>query len=251
MDRINQSVKESLLSNLKTLGLSTNAAKAFLALLSHSSASAGFLCKETGIPDSKIYYVLSELSKKGMIIVQGGTPNIYKALHPKEAINNLKQQLVENLNQKVSQADNLADSLSPMFESVEGKEKMGLAYVIRGRRNIIGKMKDLISSAKEEVVVFISEKDLLDELNSSILKASKHVETKFAVTRKLRKTTNLKEIGQPRILACPCNMVISDMKMLITVSSWKDEVAIMTNDKALMTMPREYYGNPKCCVRVS
>ncbi len=251
MDRIDQSVKESLLSNLKTLGLSTNAAKVFLALLSHPSSSAGFLCKETGIPDSKIYYVLSELSKRGMIIVQGGTPNIYKSLHPKEAVNNLKQQLVENLNQKINQADNLADSLSPMFESIESEEKMGLAYVIRGRRNIIRKMKDLIGTAKEEVVVFISEQDLLDELDSSILKASKLVETKLAVTRNLRKTTNLEELGHPRILTCPCNMVISDLKMLITVSSWKDEVAIMTNDKALITMPREYYGNPKCCVEVS
>ncbi|MCW3977171.1 MAG: hypothetical protein NWE77_04490 [Candidatus Bathyarchaeota archaeon] len=239
------------MSNLKTLGLSTNAAKVFLALLSHPSSSAGFLCKETGIPDSKIYYVLSELSKRGMIIVQGGTPNIYKSLHPKEAVNNLKQQLVENLNQKINQADNLADSLSPMFESIESEEKMGLAYVIRGRRNIIRKMKDLIGTAKEEVVVFISEQDLLDELDSSILKASKLVETKLAVTRNLRKTTNLEELGHPRILTCPCNMVISDLKMLITVSSWKDEVAIMTNDKALITMPREYYGNPKCCVEVS
>lgn len=251
MDRIDQSVKESLLSNLKTLGLSTNAAKVFLALLSHSSSSAGFLCKETGIPDSKIYYVLSELSKRGMIIVQGGTPNIYKPLHPKEAVNNLKQQLVEDLNQKINQADTLADSLSPMFESVESEEKMGLAYVIRGRRNIIRKMKDLIGAAKEEVVVFISEQDLLDELNSALLKASKLIETKLAVTRNLRKTTSLEELGHPRILTCPYNMVISDLKMLITVSSWRNEVAIMTNDKALMTMPREYYGNPKCCVEVS
>lgn len=247
MEKINQSVKESLMSKLKTLGLSTNAAKAYLALLSQPSASAGFLCKETGIPDSKIYYALSELSKKGVIVVQGGTPNIYKPLHPKEAINNLKQQLVENLNQKISQADSLADSLSPMFESVEGKEEIELAYVIRGRRNIIRKMKDLISSAKEEIVVFISEEDLLDELNSCIMKANKHVETKLAVTKKLWKTANLEKLGQPRILACPCNIVISDMKMLITVSSWKDEIAIMTNEKALMTMSREYYDNPKCC----
>lgn len=247
MEEINQSVKDSLISKLKTLGLSTNASKAYLALLSQHTASAGFLCKETGIPDSKIYYALSELSKKGVIVVQGGTPNIYKPLHPKEAINNLKQQLVENLNQKISQADSLADSLSPIFESVEGKEEIELAYVIRGRRNIIRKMKDLISSAKEEIVVFISEEDLLDELNSSIMKANKRVETKLAVTRKLWKTTNLKKLGQPRILACPCNIVISDMKVLITVSSWKDEIAIMTNEKALMTMSREYYDNPKCC----
>lgn len=247
MERINQSIKENIISRFKMLGLSTNAAKAYLALLSRPSTSAGFLCNETGIPDSKIYYALSELSKKGMIIVQEGTPNIYKSLHPKEAINNLKQQLVENWNQIIIQADSLADSLSPMFESVEDREEIELAYVIRGRRNIIRKMKDLISSAKNEIVVFTSEKDLLDELRPSIMRAKKHVETKLAVTRQLWKGMNPEELGQPRMLACPSNIVISDMKMLVTVSSWKNEIAIMTNDKVLMTMSREYYENPKCC----
>lgn len=247
MERINQSVIEGFTSKLKALGLSTYAARTYLALLSHPDASAVFLCNETGIPDSKIYYALSELSKKGIIVVQRGTPNNYKPIHPKEAINNLKQQLMEDLNQKITQADSLVDSLSPIFESAEGKEKIELAYVIRGRRNIVKKMRDLISSAKKEVVVFISEKYLLDELNSSMMEANKHVGTKLAITRKLSKTTKLKELGHPRILACPCNIVISDMKTLITVSNWKKEIAIMTNDKGLITMSKEYYENPKCC----
>ncbi|MDH5450202.1 MAG: hypothetical protein OEY24_05410 [Candidatus Bathyarchaeota archaeon] len=247
MGRINQSVEENIVSELKMLGLSTYAAKIYLALLSHPYTPAGFLCKETGIPDSKIYYALGELSREGMIAVQEGTPSIYKPLPPKEAINNLKQQLVENLNQKIVQADNLADSLSPMFASVEGRDEIELAYVIRGRRNIIRKMKDLMSSARNEVVVFISERDLLDELKSFVKKANTHVKAKLAVTRELWKVMNPEELGQARILICPINLVISDMKTLITVSSWKNEVAIMTNDKALITMSSEYYANPKCC----
>ena len=83
MDRINQSVREGLISELKALDLSTIAAKTYLALLYKPGASASFLCNETGVPDSKIYYALNELSKKGMIVVQEGTPNTYRALHPK------------------------------------------------------------------------------------------------------------------------------------------------------------------------
>lgn len=247
MGRINQSVGENIVSKLKMLGLSTYAAKAYLTLLFHPHTSAGFLCKETSIPDSKIYYALDELSRKEMIAVQKGTPSIYKPLPPKEAINNLKQQLVENLNQKIVQADNLADSLSPMFASVEGRDEIELAYVIRGRRSIIRKMKDLMSSARKEIVVFVSEKDLLHELKSFMMKETKHVQAKLAVTRELWKAMSPEELGQARILTCPINLVISDMKTLITVSSWKDEVAIMTNDKALITMSSEYYANPKCC----
>lgn len=248
MDRINQSVKEGLISELKALDLSTIAAKTYLALLYRPSASAGFLCNETGIPDSKIYYALNELSKKGMIVVQEGTPNTYRALHPKEAISNLKQQLVEGFNKQISQAEGLVDSLSPIFESVEGKDEMELAYVIRGRRNIARKMNDLITSAKKEALVLISEKDLWDELNQSIARVDASVETKIAVSRKLWKNARLNRLGQTRLLECPINIVISDMRMLITVSSWENEIAIMTNDEALMTISREYYENPKCCI---
>jgi len=248
VDRINQSVKEGLISELKALDLSTIAAKTYLALLYRPSASAGFLCNETGIPDSKIYYALNELSKKGMIVVQEGTPNTYKALHPKEALSNLKQQLVEGFNKQISQADSLVDSLSPIFENVEGKDEMELAYVIRGRSNIARKMNELITSSKKEVLAMIYEDDLWDELASSIAKVSDNVEAKIAVPRKLRKDALLKGKAESRILKCNINMVISDMRMLITVSSWENEVAIMTNDKALMTISQEYYENPRCCI---
>lgn len=244
---INKIVKENIISVLKTLDLSTNAANVYLALLSNSDGSASFLCNETGIPDSKIYYALNELAQKGMIIVQRGTPNVFKALHPKEAINSLKQQLVERTDQRLAQADNLADSLSPVFESVEHTEEIELAYVIRGRRNITKRLKDLIGSARNEVLVLISEKELLDELQPSLLEAKNNVKVGLAVSKNLLTVLDSGLMGPPRTLKCYCNVVISDMRTLITVSSWKDEVAIMTNDKALVTMSAEYYENPKCC----
>ncbi len=244
---INKNVKENPISVLKTLDLSTKAAKVYLALLSNSEASASFLCNETGIPDSKIYYALNELAQKEMILVQRGTPNVFKALHPKEAINNLKQRLVERTNQRLAQADNLANSLSPIFESLEDTEEIELAYVIRGRRNIVKRIKDLIGSARTEVLVLVSEKELLDDLKPSLLEAKDKVQVGFAVSKNLLGVSDLRLLGLPRALKCYCNVVISDMRTLITVSSWKAEVAIMTNDKALVTMSAEYYENPRCC----
>jgi len=251
MDKIDKSVAESLVAKFKTFGLSTYAARTYLTLLSHSSASASYLCKETGIPDSKMYYALSELAKKSMIIVQTGTPSMYKPMHPKEAISNLKQQLADDTNQKITQADALAEILSPIFENAEGKEEIELAYVIRRRRNIVKKMKDLIGSAKKEAAIFISEKDLLDELIPSIKEAETHVETKLALNEKLLKAAKLNKLKQPRILTCSCNIIISDMKTLITISSWKNEIAIMTNDKGLINITRESYENPRCCEETS
>ena len=163
-------------------------------------------------------------------------------------MSNLKQQLVEGFNKQISQAESLVDSLSPIFESVEGKDEIELAYVIRGRRNIARKMNELITSSKKEVLAMIYDDDLWDELSSSITKVSDNVEAKIAAPRKLLKSPILQGNAESRILKCNINMVISDMRMLITVSSWENEVAIMTNDKALMTISQEYFENPKCCI---
>ena len=249
MEQLNQSVKENLVSELKALGLSTIAAKAYLALLSKPSATAGLLCHETGIPDSKIYYAIDELSKKGMIVVQNGTPKTYKAVHPKEATGNLKQQLREDFNKNLTRAENLADALSPIFESVTGKTEMELAYVIRGHRNIARKMKDLITSAKKEALILVWESDLWNELRSTISEASDRVEMKIAISKKIWRNARPNEKARAKILECSINMVISDMRILLTVSSWENEVAIMTNDKALMTISQEYYQNPRCCAQ--
>jgi sugar-specific transcriptional regulator TrmB len=186
-----------------------------------------------------------------MIVVQNGTPKTYKAVHPKEATSNLKQQLREDFDKNLSRAENLADSLSPIFESVTEKTEIELAYVIRGHRNIARKMKDLIASAKKEVLILIWESDLWNELSPTIAKTSDKVETKIAISRKLWRNASPNEKAQARILECPINIVISDMRILVTVSSWENEVAIMTNDKALMTIAQEYYENPKCCVQTT
>jgi len=251
LEQLNESVKENLVSELKALGLSTMAARTYLALIAKPSATAGLLCNETGIPDSKIYYAINELSKRGMIVVQNGTPKTYKAVHPKEATSSLKQQLREDFNKNLSRAEDLADSLSPIFESATGKTEIELAYIIRGHRNISRKMKDLIASAKKEVLVLIWESALWDELSQSIAKTSDSVEKKIAISKKLWKNVRLDEKVQARILECPINIVISDMRILVTVSSWENEVAIMTNDKALTTISREYYENPKCCMQTT
>jgi len=75
--------RDRIVSRLKELELSTHEALAYLTLLTHSNTTASILCKETGIPDSKIYYALDGLSKKGLLTVQKGNPHIYLPVPPR------------------------------------------------------------------------------------------------------------------------------------------------------------------------
>jgi len=250
--------RDRIVSRLRELGLSSHEALAYAALLGRSSMTAGALCKETGVPDSKIYYALDGLSKKGMLIVQKGNPNVYLAVPPKEAVANLKERLAEEFSEKSREADVLADLLTPVYESVEKSDELEVAYIVRGRRNIINRMRALIDSARSEVTIFISSVGLFGELKYSLIRAKeKHrVSLNVAVTREVVEREDFSELGEIRLLCCkpdvasaidPPGMLITDVKTLLTVVNWVDEAAILTQDRNLIRICRSYFDNPGLC----
>jgi sugar-specific transcriptional regulator TrmB len=253
--------RDRLVSRLKDLGLSTHEALVYATLLSHSSMTASTLCKETGIPDSKIYYALDGLSKKGMLIIQKSTPNTYLPMPPKDAIANLKQEFAEEYNEKTREADVLADLLTPIYESSEKSDQLEIAYIIRGQRNIINRMKALIETAHKEVVMFISYPGVLTELKNALIKAKEKrgVNLNIAVTQNVHQKEDLSDLDQIRLLGSlqdigsidTLGMLITDVKTLLTVANWADETAILTQDKNLIRVSRSYFDNPACCQTVS
>jgi sugar-specific transcriptional regulator TrmB len=227
----------------------------YLTLLTHSKITASTLCKETSIPDSKIYYALDGLSKKNMLIVQKGNPNIYLPVPPKEAVANLKQQLAERLNEKMKEADVLADMLTPMYESAEKPEELEIAYLIRGQKNIINRMKALIETARKEITIFISYPAVLQALKQSLTdsKERRRVKLNIAMTQEVFEKEKPSDLGEIRLLCCQVEsvgMLISDMKTLLTVSDWTDGAALLTQDQNLIRVTKDYFDNPACCTKV-
>jgi hypothetical protein len=61
-------------------------------------------------------------------------------------------------------------------------------------------------------------------------------------------------LGEIRLLSCSAEqsldsvgMLISDMKTLLTVSNWMNESALLTQDKNLIRIAKDYYDSPSCC----
>ena len=247
--------RDRIVSRLKELELPTHEALTYVTLLTHPNITAGALCKETGIPDSKIYYALDGLSKKGMLIVQKGNPNIYLPTQPKEAIANLKNQLTESLHEKIKEADTLADMLTPMYENAEKSGELEIAYIIRGQKNIINRMKALIETARQEITIFIAYPEVLRGLKESLLEAreKRRVKLNIAMTQEVFEKGDSSYLGEIRLLRCSVDslgMLISDMKTLVTVSDWMDEAALLTQDQNLIMVVKDYYDNPSCCTSV-
>jgi sugar-specific transcriptional regulator TrmB len=242
-------VESTSIISLKNLALSTYEAEVYATLLAHPTMTAGALCKETGISDTKIYYALDGLSEKGMLIVRNANPKIYKPVPPKEAIANLKHRLTEKLTDELKDADVLVDMLSPIYESAEKPEELELGYIISGKNNITNRMKNVIGNAKKEITLFVAYPELFKELSPSLREAQekRRIKLNIAMTEEMLKTENIKGLGDTRQLCCPVTLIISDLKTLVTVSDWTfSETAMLSQDQNLIRVARDYYENSMC-----
>jgi len=247
-------LRQDLLAQLRSLGLSAYEAAAYATLLTRPEAAASTVCEEAGIPDSKVYLALSALQKRGMVTAQEGTPRRYKALHPKEALVNLKRQLAEEFEERTRRISSTLERLAPLYERASGAEDVELAYVVKGFRNIVNRMNRLVEESTREVTAFIPNETVYKSLEDALLQAKRRgVRVRVAATPELLDAKRVERFGDERRLSPGCSscwMLISDRRVLLTVSDWESErcSGILTQDPNLITVTSQYFENPKCCV---
>jgi sugar-specific transcriptional regulator TrmB len=244
---------KSILNALRELGLTTYEAQAYLALIPNPDISATQLCNEAGIPNSKIYFALEELQKKGLVIASEGVPRHYRALHPKEALGKLKSLITQQYEGQIEKLDQLAVTLEPMYTRRE-REDIELAYVVKGFENVLSRMNEILKNAKREAIVFIPELTIYDRMESQLTNL-KHrgVKVKLAVNTKIRKhvdATHFTEVREQTPTCEDCWLAIVDGNTVISSSQWRTDRchAIMTQDHVLVAMSHEYFESPRCCV---
>ncbi len=242
--------RDRLLSTLRSLGLSAYEASTFYALVTEPGLTAADLCHETGIPDSKIYHTLSELERRGMIAVQKGRPNVFKAQRPEEAMANLKKALEEEHERRLGVADELTTQLSTLYGKVEGRQEMELAYIIRGLRGITSKMNDLILRAQRSLILFIPDTRIWKAVEAAVVNASdRKIKIDLALTENVERKPLLHKLGTVKELDCQCCILVADGRTLLSVTDWSLDraVAILTQEPTMIRFTKEYYENPNCC----
>lgn len=246
---------KSVVNELRELGLSTYEAQAYVALIQNPYTSATQLCNETGIPDSKIYFALEELQKKGLVVVSEGVPRHYKALPPKQALNKLKGIITQQYEAQVGKLSQLSLALEPLYSKGE-REDVELAYVVKGFDNVLARMVEVLSSARREAVVFIPSIEILERLAPHLEKIRRSgVKIKLAVPPKAHKQFDATRFGEARELTQNCMdswLVMVDGKTVISSSEWKTDRchAILTQDPIIVAMSREYFESPRCCITI-
>ncbi len=247
-------IRDNAVSGLREFGLSSYAARTFVTILEHQPVSAGSICSIGGIPDSKVYYALKELEERRLVIAQHGTPSIYMVSGSSGLLHGLEQGIQEEYSRKMKILHELEGSME-MFadrKKANADASVEIAYVVKGFRGTIDKMKELVAEARKEIVLMVMDERLARNLIDSLKEArdKRGVDVKIAFGGNLRKSREFKEWrNHAKSLMCNCNLIIADSRKLITaeIGDEENQYGIVTRNQGMIAMMMKSFESPVCC----
>jgi HTH-type transcriptional regulator, sugar sensing transcriptional regulator len=131
-----------LASVLEKLGLSDYEARAYVALVVKSHATADELAATSMLPRTSVYKALRTLEKKRYVTATVGRPTTY---HP-VAVEEIRARTLIELNE-------MFDKLASIKGMLSEKGTPQLVYTIIDKKRVMAKIGDMIESAKRSIMV--------------------------------------------------------------------------------------------------
>ncbi|NJE45969.1 TrmB family transcriptional regulator [Thermococcus sp. GR7] len=137
--------EEEIIEKLQKLGLTKYESLAYITLLKLGPSKATDITKESGIPHTRVYDVLSSLHRKGFVDVMHGAPRLYKPVNPEVVLEKIKEEFIEDL-------ENLKAAFLELYRQVHG-EGLPEIWTIQGFENTVERAEYVIRTAKHEVLI--------------------------------------------------------------------------------------------------
>ena len=238
-------LKQELVKRIRDyFNLNIYETKVWLALLSKGIASAREVADISSVPRSRTYDVLESLEKRGFAITKIGKPVKYMAVNPKEVIEKMKSNTFQEAQEKVKTLSTL--NKTPEYAELEQLHKSGFAPIktheitgsLRGRANILGRLRELLENAQHEVIIYTTENDFenkgrvlipaLERLNKANIKVKLALSGDAEKIKKISVKHNLK----PKVSENSARLFVADKKetmLMITPENSEEELAIWLN----------------------
>lgn len=170
---------ERIKRELLKFGLTPNQAKVYIFLGKFGPKTVPEVFKALDLPRTETYYIINTLQNHGIVTSELSTPARYTALPIEKTISILIETEKEKINTLSKQQEEISELWNdiPAFaiETTEDtKEKL---QMLQGNPQIFTKISDMINTAREEILILGSIKDLsrfyhsniFDTLQNSIL----------------------------------------------------------------------------------
>ncbi|MFA5861930.1 MAG: helix-turn-helix domain-containing protein [Candidatus Thermoplasmatota archaeon] len=139
------------MSRLREFGLSEYATRAYLALLDLGVTEARDVSARSKVPQAKIYHVLEHLHEKGLVVILAEFPKKYAPVPFHEFLDRLHDEHDRAAEAIARDREVLADMFRVMGDTEVGNR--GFFTVIRGRRNVMSKLAEMLNEAKTDFFV--------------------------------------------------------------------------------------------------
>ena len=167
---------EKVRSVLMEMGLNEYQALALAYLFFMGEAKPLALSKASGVPSARIYGILDELVRMGLVLVKPGRPSIYISLPPEDVAENLMAIGVRELERKVKMLREKADELVKAASQIYLRGKRGMSAVPLLRIVSVGaaslvETRKLYDMAEEEILILSRAMEYLPDVAENLKKA--------------------------------------------------------------------------------
>jgi sugar-specific transcriptional regulator TrmB len=234
---------EKVLKTLRELGLTEYETRAYIALVSNGPATAGGLSRLANVPYSRIYDVLSKLERKGWIEIQSGRPTRYRAKPPAEAI---RLSRIEQERKFKEASETVVKELEPLYERRAEVKKPDI-WVIRGDRNLIGKISEMLARAQIEILISTPTlvKELTELRSFSPVFGAKNLSLRIITAEKTSSTKKLESMPNLEVrYRKPLfggGIIIDGKEVLLLLASRGEKLGIWSNEVGLTKFAKEYF----------
>ena len=153
-------IPDSLATSMREFGLTDYETSLYFELTSRQEANAAELSETSGIAYTKVYSVLSSLTRKGLVEIMRGKPVIFRTIDPEKSLTILKQNKIEGISKAYEKAISSLRAIRPSgVKPLVGEH--GASWNISGKRNVINKLIEELGEVKKNVKVVFPEIDLL------------------------------------------------------------------------------------------
>lgn len=234
---------EKTLRLLKDLGLTEYEARTYTALVSGGPSTAGGLSEAANVPYSRIYDILSRLERRGWVEVQSGRPTRYKAKPPAEVIRLLRIEQEQRLKET---GEEIVKELEPLYEQRAEARRPDI-WVIRGERNLGGKVGEMLARARVEVLVSLPvlPREFLEPSTISPLLAAKNLTLRMITSEKGKHINKLKAIPNLEVrFRKPLfggGVIVDGNEVLLLLASAGEKLGVWSNEVGLAKYAKEYF----------
>ena len=169
MERQINSVKFLLMN----MGLNEYQASALSHLLYLGETKAATLSKASGVPHARIYGVLDELSKMGLVTVRPGRPALYSPMTPADISSALIADAREEIRQKLNVIEEYSEDFASSAEEIFLKARkvdtrIPLLRIVSVGDVSLDETRKLYQGAKETIMIMTRAMEYFDDVTEEL-----------------------------------------------------------------------------------